>query len=196
VQRSLTPITREATREDGVVVREFNISSAATVFAGAIGALFLVFFLAAFLPWLLSRGMTAAVEGLMGQIGFDTFEANTIWDWLLVLVIFAVFTAFVASLATGVLVLYNMVSKRTGMGLRIAPPADELGTTKRRAIAEPVDDDDEDELDDLSFDELYAEAQTKGIKGRSNMSKGELRAAVRRRRRSVGRSRTRRARAR
>lgn len=190
MQRALTPITRETTREDGAVVREFNIASAATVFAGFIGALFLIFFLAAFVPWLLSRGMTAAVEGLMAQIGFGEFHANTIWDWLLVLVIFSVFTAFVAALATAVLVLYNMVSKRTGMGLRITP-ADELPAPKsRRAIAEPVDDEEEDALQDLSFDDLYAEAQRKGIKGRSNMSKGELRAAVRRRRRS-GRSRTR-----
>ena len=147
--------------------------------AAFIGALFLLFFLAAFLPWLLSKGMTAAVEGLMDRIGFGHFSADTIWDWLLVLVIFAAFTAFLVAIATAILALYNVMSQRTGMGLQIRDKEIE-GPKSRRAIAEPVDD---DEFDDLSFDELYLEAQQRGVKGRSNMSKGELRAALRRRKR-------------
>ena len=179
MQRSLTPITRESTRADGEVVREFDTRSAATVMAAFIGALFLLFFLAAFLPWLLSKGMTAAVEGLMDRIGFGSFSADTIWDWLLVLVIFAAFTAFLVAIATAILALYNVMSQRTGMGLQIRDKEIEAPKS-RRAIAEPVDD---DEFDDLSFDELYLEAQQRGVKGRSNMSKGELRAALRRRKR-------------
>jgi hypothetical protein len=187
VQRSLTPITRESTRADGEVVREFDARSAATVMAAFIGALFLLFFLAAFLPWLLSKGMTAAVEGLMDRIGFGSFSADTIWDWLLVLVIFAAFTAFLVAIATAILLLYNVMSQRTGMGLKIRN--EELEAPKsRRAIAEPLDD---DEFDDLSFDELYLEAQERGIKGRSNMTKGELRAALRRKRRPTARKRAR-----
>jgi ABC-type multidrug transport system fused ATPase/permease subunit len=175
VQRALSPLTRETRRDDGEVVREFDVVSAATVLAAFIGALFLIFFLASFLPWLLSKGMTAAVEGLMNRIGFGDFSADTIWSWLLVLLVFAVFTAFLVAIATSILALYNVLSQRTGMGMQVYP---EVETTKRAAIAEPVE---EDEYDDATFDELYAEAQRKSIKGRSHMSKGELRAALRRR---------------
>lgn len=180
MQRALSPLTRETQRENGEVVREFDVVSAATVMAAFIGALFLIFFLASFLPWLLSKGMTAAVEGLMNRIGFGDFTAETIWSWLLVLVVFAIFTAFLVAIATGILALYNLLSQRTGMGMPVRAELDP-GDTNRPAIAEPV----EDEYDDSTFDDLYAEAQERGIKGRSHMSKGELRAALRRRKRGT-----------
>jgi hypothetical protein len=179
VNRALTPLTRETERDDGEVVREFDIMSAAIVIGAAIGVLFLLFFLASFLPWLLSRGMTAAVEGLMDRIGFGDFSADTIWDWFLVLIVFAVFTAILVAISTGILALYNQISKRTGFGLPVRSDAAAVEAPKRAAIAEPVDD--ADDLDDATFDELYAEAQARGIKGRSHMSKGQLRAALRRR---------------
>ena len=182
MERTLSPLTRETKRDDGEVVREFDVVSAATVIGAFIGALFLLFFLAAFVPWLLSKGMTSAVEGLMNRIGLGDFSADTIWDWLLVLVIFLLFTVFVVAICVGILALYNLLSKRTGMALPVRREKELAGATTRRAIAEPVDD--EDEYDDLTFDDLYSEAQRRGIKGRSNMSKGELRAALRRRRRS------------
>jgi hypothetical protein len=169
-------MTRESYR-DGELVREFDVRSAAAVMAAFIGGLFLVFFLAAFLPWLLSKGMTAAVEGLMNRIGFGTFHANTIWSWLLVLAMFAVFTAFIVVIATGILALYNLLSDRTGMGMRVETRAKEL-TAGPRAITAPRVDDGTDD----SFDALYAEAQRRRIKGRSTMSKDELRQALRRRR--------------
>jgi hypothetical protein len=190
VERALSPITRETTREDGEVVREFDVASAATVIGAFIGALFLIFFLAAFVPWLLSKGMTSAVEGLMNRIGLGDFSADTIWDWFLVLVIFAAFTAFIVAICMGLLVLYNLLSKRTGMGLRVPQEKELAPPASRRAIAEPVDVDEEDEYDDLTFDDLYLEAQRRGIKGRSHMTKGQLRAALRRRKRST-RSRSR-----
>lgn len=172
--RALTPFTRDAHRETGEVVREFDLRSAAIVMGAFIGVAFLLFFLAAFLPWLLSNGMTAAVEGLMHQVGFDEFQADTLGDWILVLLIGALFTAFIVAIAVGILALYNLISKRTGMSIdaiqgEVAAPSD------RPAIAEPVDNRD----DDRSFDELYAEAQRKGISGRSSMSKSELQAALR-----------------
>lgn len=177
MNRALSPLTRETKRDDGEVVREFDVRSAAVVMGAVIGVLFLLFFLAAFLPWLLSRGMTAAVEGLMDRIGFGDFTADTIWDWFLVLLVFAIFTAILVAVSTGILALYNEISKRTGFGLPVRSDAGEVEGPKRAAIAEPVDDD----LDDATFDELYAEAQERGIKGRSHMSKGQLRAALRRR---------------
>jgi len=179
VNRALSPLTRETKRDDGEVVREFDVVSAAVVIGAAIGVLFLLFFLASFLPWLLSRGMTAAVEGLMDRIGFGDFTADTIWDWFLVLMVFAVFTATLVAVATGILALYNQISKRTGFGLPVRPDTPAVESPKRAAIAEPVAAD--DDLDDATFDELYAEAQERGIKGRSHMSKGQLRAALRRR---------------
>ena len=184
-------MTRELYR-DGERIREFDVRSAATVMTAFIGALFLVFFLAAFLPWLLSKGMTAAVEGLMNRIGFGAFHANTIWSWLLVLAMFAVFTAFIVIIATGILALYNLLSERTGMGMNAETRVPELVSGRRAAIAAP---DDDDELDG-SFDDLYAEAQRRNVRGRSTMSKDELQKALRRRRRTAARpsaSRTRRA---
>ena len=182
-------MTRELNR-DGERIREFDVRSAATVMTAFIGALFLVFFLAAFLPWLLSKGMTAAVEGLMNRIGFGTFHANTIWSWLLVLAMFAVFTAFIVVIATGILALYNLLSERTGMGMSVETRVPELVSGRRAAIAGPEED---TELDG-SFDELYAEAQRRNIRGRSTMSKDELQKALRRRRRSATRPRASRAR--
>jgi hypothetical protein len=182
-------MTRELNR-DGERIREFDVRSAATVMTAAIGALFLIFFLAAFLPWLLSKGMTAAVEGLMNRIGFGTFHANTIWSWLLVLAMFAVFTAFIVVIATGILALYNLLSERTGMGMSVDPRVPELVSGRRAAIGAPA----EDTEPDGSFDELYAEAQRRNIKGRSTMSKGELQKALRRRRRPATRPRASRAR--
>jgi hypothetical protein len=175
-------MTRELYR-DGEHIREFDVRSAATVMSAFIGGLFLVFFLAAFLPWLLSKGMTAAVEGLMNRVGFGTFHANTIWSWLLVLAMFALFTAFIVVIATAILALYNLLSLRTGMGMRVETRARELVAGGRALVAGPDDDDGIDG----SFDELYAEAQRRNIKGRSTMSKDELRKALRRRRRAARR---------
>jgi hypothetical protein len=182
-----SPMTRELYR-GGERIREFDVRSAATVMSAFIGGLFLVFFLAAFLPWLLSKGMTAAVEGLMNRIGFGTFHANTIWSWLLVLAMFALFTAFIVVIATGILALYNLLSERTGIGMPVEGGGREL-VAGPAPLAPP-----DDEIDG-SFDELYAEAQRRNLKGRSTMSRDELQKALRRRRRVSARptkSRTRR----
>jgi hypothetical protein len=177
--RALSPFTRDAHRETGEVVREFDLKSAGIVMGAFIGVAFLLFFLAAFLPWLLSNGMTAAVEGLMHQVGFDEFRADTLGDWILVLLIGALFTAFIVAIAVGVLALYNLISKRTGMNIDAIQAV--AAHAERPAIAEPV----EDTVADRSFDELYAEAQRKGIPGRSSMSKAELQAALKPKKRRV-----------
>ena len=170
-------LTREIERESGEVVREFDVVSAATVLTAFIGGLFLIFFLAAFLPWLLSKGMTAAVDGVMNQIGFGSFHTTTIWSWLIVLAMFAVFTAFIVAIGTAILATYNVLSEKTGMGMRAAPrPPAVVAARPRRALpaapaptAIPAD---------ATFDELYAEAQRQGIRGRSTMTKAELRGAL------------------
>jgi hypothetical protein len=168
----ISVLTREFRDEAGEIVRRFDVVSAATIMTAFIGGLFLVFFLAAFLPWLLSKGMTSAVEGMMNQIGFDNFHATTIWSWLLVLVMFAVFTAFIVAIATAILGLYNLLSERTGIGMRAETSTPELLPASRV-------DPDPATAADASFDELYAEAQRRNIPGRSRMTKDELRAALR-----------------
>jgi hypothetical protein len=140
-QRALSPLTKESTRESGEIVREFDVRSAAMVLGAAIGAVFLLFFLAAFIPWLLANGMTAAVEGMMHQVGFDDFRAETLGDWILVLFIGAVFVAFIVAVAVGILALYNVLSQRTGMGFSVItelPPAEEaaaIEAPRKRAPA-------------------------------------------------------------
>ncbi|MFO7591355.1 MAG: hypothetical protein R6X23_10750 [Acidimicrobiia bacterium] len=129
--------TRDAERESGEQVREFDLRSAAAVLAAFVGAVFLVFYLLAFLPWLLSNGMTAAVEGMMHQVGFGDFNANTLGDWILVLFIGAVFVAFIVALVLAILKLYNVLSSSTGMGFSFAGEL-EGGDEPRQIEAPPA----------------------------------------------------------
>lgn len=179
-------LTRETHADGGELIRQFDVVAAATIMTAFVGGLFLVFFLAAFLPWLLSKGMTAAVEGVMDQIGFGSFHASTIWSWLLVLAMFAVFTVFIVTIATAILALYNLLSERIGgrMSLDAAPRELLAGERPPRAIAAVADD-----PTDASFDELYAEAKRRNVRGRSTMSKDELRVALRSRSRRAAASR-------
>jgi hypothetical protein len=186
VRGALQPITRDTESPGGEKVREFDLRSAAIVIGSFIGVLFLIFFLSAFLPWLLANGMTAAVEGLMHQVGESSFEANDLGDWLYVLIIGAVFTAFIVVLAVAILALYNLISKRTGMTAPVM--REEVGGAPERPVL--VESKLEEEEDDQTFDELYAEAQRKGIAGRSTMSKAELQAALKPKRRRAGARRT------
>jgi hypothetical protein len=179
VRATLHPITREAKREDGEIIRQFDLISALEVMGAVLGTVFLVLFLAAFLPWLLVKGTTAAVEGLMSRIGFGDFSADTIWSWLLVLVVGAAFVLFLVAVLGGILALYNVFSRRTGYGLRLQH-AELPEAPQERAVAarsKPVPD------PDATFDELYAEAQRRELPGRSSMSKAELEAALKPRRR-------------
>src|SRR5574341_1364007 len=82
------------------------------------------------------NGMTAAVEGMMHQVGFDDFQASTLGDWILVLFIGAVFTAFIVAVCVAILMLYNVLSQRTGMGLRVVtelPPSEERAAIEAQA---------------------------------------------------------------
>ncbi|MBM3671996.1 MAG: hypothetical protein FJW86_07420 [Actinobacteria bacterium] len=81
--------------------------------------------------------------------------------------------------------MYNLISNRTGVNLEVIQDQQLASAPDRPAIAEPVEND-----DDLSFDELYTEAKRKGIAGRSSMSKSELQAALKpKRRRATTRTR-------
>jgi len=165
-------LTTEIESRNGEVIRQFDVVSAAAVLTAYIGGVFLVFFAAAFLPWLLSKGMTAAVEGIMSQLGFGSFHASTIWSWILVLLTFALFTAFIVAIATGILLLYNLVSEHTGRGVRVGSSPRELLSGRQNGATAAVSA-------DATFDELYAEAQRLNLRGRSRMTKDELRVALR-----------------
>jgi hypothetical protein len=183
VRASLHPITRETRRDDGEMIRQFDVISSIYVLGAFLGAVFLVLFLAAFLPWVLVKGTTAAVEGLMSRIGFGDFTADTIWSWLLVLVVGAAFVAFLVAMLAGILVLYNVLAGRTGYGLRMRADPDQRAIATTPAAALPPSPRDREVEEDETFDELYAEAQQRGLPGRSSMSKSELQAALRRKRR-------------
>jgi hypothetical protein len=119
----------------------------------------------------------------MHQVGETSFEANDLGDWLYVLIIGAVFTGFIVLLAIGILALYNLISKRTGMHMSALREKPVEAAPERPVLVEAVDDED----DDRTFDELYAEAQRQGVPGRSTMSKAELQAALKpKRRRASG----------
>ena len=85
--------------------------------------------------------MTAAVEGVMDQIGFGSFHATTIWSWLIVLAMFAVFTVFIVAIATTILALYNLLSERTGMGMHVESAPRELLPGSRSDVAIAVSPD-------------------------------------------------------
>ena len=178
MRQRLRAFTRAAHTNEGELIRQFDVSGVATVMTAFVGGLFLLFFLAAFLPWLLSKGMTAAVEGVMDQIGFGSFHATTIWSWLLVLLMFALFTMFIVAIATAILVLYNVLSQRIGGPMSLETRSHELLAVHRPPPAIPART--VDDPGHASFDELYAEAKRRNVRGRSTMSKDELRAALRR----------------
>ena len=69
----------------------------------------------------------------MHQVGFGDFQANTLGDWILVLFIGAVFTAFIVAVAVAILALYNVLSQRTGMGFRMVERAPRPPTSSGRA---------------------------------------------------------------
>lgn len=164
-----TPPARET-------IRGFNALSAAAVLGTVFGGLFLIFFFVAFVPWLLSNAMTAAVEGLMRQAGFDNFRADTVWDWLLVLGVGAVLVAVVVALAVGIILLYNLFSQRTGLGFQVAAPASHTelhGGPARGQLGSG-----RQPISDMTRKELYEEACEWKIAGRSTMSQATLAKAV------------------
>ena len=69
--RALTPFTRDAHRDTGEVVREFDLRSAAVVIGAFIGVLFLIFFLAAPFPVIVAAAVISAGNAVIRKL-FDT----------------------------------------------------------------------------------------------------------------------------
>jgi len=90
----------------------FDLRSVAQVSAAILVGLFLIAFMLAFLPWLLSGAATAAVENLMRQVGFSKFTAQNVGDWVLVFLIGLVAIAFFVVVATALAAVANFLAGR------------------------------------------------------------------------------------
>jgi len=89
----------------------FDLKAVTQVVAAVLVGIFLISFMAAFLPWLLAKAMTSAVEGLMHQVGFAQFRADNVVDWLLV------FAVGLAAVAVFVVIAVVIAAIANGMGL-------------------------------------------------------------------------------
>ena len=97
----ITP--RELVRPSIVDERSaFDLQALAFLVAAVLTGVFVILFLLAFLPWLLSGALTAAVESLMRQVGFSGFTVDGIGDWALVFVVGAVAVAILVAAVTAI----------------------------------------------------------------------------------------------
>ncbi|MGQ0803932.1 MAG: hypothetical protein ACT4PI_08730 [Actinomycetota bacterium] len=156
--------------------RTHDVLSMAEVAGAVILSVFLILFVAALLPWLLAGAVTAAVESLMRQVGFDDFEASTLADWVLVFLVGLLLVALLAAIVVTIAFCFSFLARRAGVsltpkGLRrtaltVAPPR-ALPPGRQPSMAA-----------DGTRDELYARAQRLDIPGRSRMTKAQLRRAL------------------
>ncbi len=155
--------------------RTHDVLSMAEVVGAVVLSIFLILFVAALLPWLLAGAVTAAVESLMRQVGFDGFNASTLADWFLVFLVGLLLVALLAAIVVTIVFCFSFVARRAGVsltsrGLRRtaltvgAPRALPAGRQPATAAG--------------TRRELYAQAQQLGIPGRSTMTKAELRRAL------------------
>jgi hypothetical protein len=163
----------------------FDLKAVTQVVGAILLGLFLIAFLAAFLPWLLAKGMTSAVEGLMRQIGFAQFRVDNLVDWLVVFAIglftVAVFVVIGVTIAAIANFLSARVSFRRFRGAAVRA-SQQMQVDDREPTA-PLEATGRDArpYEQRTLEELHAEAQRRGIPGRSKMNKAELIQALRRR---------------
>ena len=162
----------------------FDLQALAFLVAAVLTGVFVILFLLAFLPWLLSGALTAAVESLMRQVGFAKFTVDSIGDWVLVFVVGALAVAILVAAVTAVAAVANLLSyhltSRRDRG-PAAPSRSQLPPRDRGAngaaegpLRETMP------YEERTVDELYAEARYRGIPGRSHMKKAQLIQALRR----------------
>jgi len=177
----ITP--RELVRPSIVERSAFDLQALAFLVAAVLTGVFVILFLLAFLPWLLSGALTAAVESLMRQLGFTKFTVDSIGDWVLVFVVGAVSVAILVAAVTAIagvanLLSYHLTSKRDrGPGV---PAQSQLPPRDRGANGAadgPLRE--TQSYEERTVDDLYAEARYRDIRGRSQMNKAELIRALR-----------------
>jgi hypothetical protein len=163
----------------------FDLKLVAQVVGALLFGTFLIAFMLAFVPWLLAKGMTSAVEGLMRQVGFSRFSADNVVDWLLVFGIGTAAVAFFLLVAVMIAGIANFLSARVsfrrfrGAAVRASrrlqvddrEPTAPLAANGRASRP----------FEQRTLEELHAEAQRRSIPGRSKMNKAQLIKALRRR---------------
>jgi hypothetical protein len=161
----------------------FDLKAVAQVVGAVLLGLFLIAFMLAFVPWLLAKGMTSAVEGLMRQVGFAQFRADNVVDWLLVfaiglaaVVVFVVVIVVIAAIAN---FLSARVSFRRLRGAAVRA-SQSMQVDDREPTAPPEATGRATRpYEQRTLEELHREAQRRGIPGRSKMKKAELIQALR-----------------
>jgi len=162
----------------------FDLQALAFLVAAILTGVFVILFLLAFLPWLLSGALTAAVESLMRQVGFAKFTVDSIGDWVLVFVVGAVSVAILVAAVTAVagvanLLSYHLTSQRDRGPA--APARSQLPTRDRGANGAAEGSVGETRsYEERTVDDLYAEARYRDVPGRSQMNKAQLIRALRR----------------
>jgi Rho termination factor, N-terminal domain len=163
----------------------FDLKAVTQLIGAILLGLFLIAFMLAFLPWLVGKAMTSAVEGLMRQLGFAQFRADNVVDWLLAFGIGLAAVAFFVMVAVVLAGLANFLSARVsfrrfrGAAVRASQrmqvddrePTAPVGANGRASLP----------YEQRTLEELHAEAQRRGIPGRSKMRKAELIKVLRRR---------------
>ncbi|HEY3096875.1 MAG TPA: Rho termination factor N-terminal domain-containing protein [Acidimicrobiia bacterium] len=163
----------------------FDLKAVTQLVGAVLLGIFLIAFMLAFIPWLLAKGMTLAVEGLMRQLGFAQFTADNVVDWLLVFVIGLVAVACFVVIAVVIAAIANFLSARVSFR-RFRGAAVRAGQQMQIDDREPTapleaTGRDARPYEQRTLEELHAEAQRRGIQGRSKMNKAELIQALRRR---------------
>ena len=163
----------------------FGLKSVTQLVGATSLGLFLIAFLLAFLPWLVGRAATSAVEGLMRQLGFARFRADNVVDWLLAFGIGLAAVGFFVMVAVVIAGLANFLSARVTFR-RFRSAAVRANRRMQIDDREPTAPPEATGRDARPFEqrtlgELHAEAQRRGIPGRSKMNKAELIRALRRR---------------
>jgi hypothetical protein len=162
----------------------FDLQAIAFLVAAILTGVFLILFLLAFLPWLLSGALTAAVESLMRQVGFAKFTVDSIGDWVLVFVVGAVSVAILVVVVTAIAGVANLLSSHLtanrdrGPGVPARPHLQSGDRGVNGAAEGPVGE--TQPYEGRTVDDLYAEARYRGIPGRSRMNKAQLIRALRR----------------
>jgi hypothetical protein len=161
----------------------FDLKTVAQVVGAFLLGAFLIAFMLAFLPWLLAKGMTSAVEGLMRQLGFARFSADNVVDWLLVFGIGLAAVAFFLIVALLVAAIANFLAARVtfrrfrGAAVRASQQL-QVDEREPTAAADTTGRDSRP-YEHRTLEELQAEAKRRGIRGRSKMKKAELIRALR-----------------
>jgi hypothetical protein len=161
----------------------FDLKAVTQVVGATLLGLFLIAFLLAFLPWLVGKAMTSAVEGLMRQVGFAQFSADNVVDWLLVLGVGLASVVFFVIIAVAIVAIANFLSARVtfrrfrGAAVRASR---QMQVDDREPTAPPHATGHEARpYEQRTLEELHAEAQRRAIPGRSKMNKAQLVDALR-----------------